>query len=105
MIAVADTVLGFAPSAAANPYAASRASTCQAYLLIAWREIGIGATSQAYIFLGAAIRMAQDMGLHRNSVKFQEGGESLFTEVEREIRNRIWWCAVILDKWVSLRFF
>jgi hypothetical protein len=66
--------------------------------LITWREIGSGATSQAYIFLGAAIRMAQDMGLNRNAAKFQEGSESLFTEAEKEIRNRIWWCALLLDK-------
>jgi hypothetical protein len=46
------TLFSACTSAAANPYAASRASTCQAYLLMTWREIGIGATSQAYIFLG-----------------------------------------------------
>ena len=45
--------------------------------------------------------MAQDMGLNRNSAKFQEGSEALFKEAEKEIRNRIWWCALILDKWVS----
>jgi len=70
-----------------------------------WREIGIGATSQAYIFLGSAIRMAQDMGLNRNSAKFQEGSEALFSDAEREVRNRIWWCALVLDKWVSLLLF
>ena len=49
--------------------------------------------------------MAQDMGLNRNSAKFQEGSEVLFTEAEKEMRNRIWWCALVLDKYVSYFLF
>lgn len=40
-------------------YAASRPSTCQALLLLVYREIGIGAMAQSWIYTGMAIRMAQ----------------------------------------------
>ncbi|KAG8835837.1 hypothetical protein FRC17_000801 [Serendipita sp. 399] len=85
----------------ANPYAASRPATCQAYLLIAYREIGIGAMSQAWLFLGVAIRMAQDLGLHRSVDKFHAAASNLFPANEKEARNRVWWCCVILDRYIS----
>ncbi|CAG7850422.1 SubName: Full=Uncharacterized protein {ECO:0000313/EMBL:CCA69624.1} [Serendipita indica DSM 11827] len=85
----------------ANPYAASRPATCQAYLLIAYREIGIGAMSQAWLFLGVAIRMAQDLGLHRSVDKFHTIAANLFAAQEKEARNRVWWCCVVLDRYVS----
>ncbi|KIM22896.1 hypothetical protein M408DRAFT_28343 [Serendipita vermifera MAFF 305830] len=82
----------------ANPYAASRPATCQAYLLIAYREIGIGAMSQAWLFLGVAIRMAQDLGLHRSVDKFHTVAANLFPPAEKEARNRVWGCCLVLDR-------
>jgi hypothetical protein len=35
-----------------SSYASSRASTCQALLLMGFREIGIGAMAQAWIYIG-----------------------------------------------------
>jgi hypothetical protein len=88
-------------SAAANPYASSRPATCITYLLIAYREIGIGAMSQAWLFLGVAIRMAQDLGLHRSVDKFHAVASHLFLTAEKEARNRVWWGCVIMDRWES----
>ncbi|KAF8178184.1 fungal-specific transcription factor domain-containing protein [Mycena galopus ATCC 62051] len=50
-----------------NSYASSLASTCQALLLMGFREIGIGAMAQAWIYIGMAVRMAQDLGMQRDA--------------------------------------
>ncbi|KAF7342119.1 Zn(2)-C6 fungal-type domain-containing protein [Mycena venus] len=50
-----------------SSYASSRASTCQALLLMGFREIGIGAMAQAWIYIGMAVRMAQDLGMQRDA--------------------------------------
>jgi hypothetical protein len=46
--------------------------------------------------LSAAIRMAQDLGMHR------EGGQKVETAAQLariELKRRIWACCVILDRW------
>jgi hypothetical protein len=50
-----------------SSYASSRASTCAALLLMGFREIGIGAMAQAWIYIGMAVRMAQDLGMQRDA--------------------------------------
>jgi hypothetical protein len=84
-----------------SSYASSRAATCQALLLMGYREIGIGAMAQAWLYLGMAIRMAQDLGIHKNADQWMHGGTSLFTPVELQERRRIWYTCVIMDKYVS----
>lgn len=84
-------------------YASSKPSTVQALLLMAYREVGIGAMAQAWIYLGMAIRMAQDLGLHRRAddwVRVGLGGR-LFGEWELSERRRIWSACVVMDKHVS----
>ncbi|KAG5644833.1 hypothetical protein DXG03_007558 [Asterophora parasitica] len=84
-------------------YAASRPSTCQALLLMGYREIGIGAMAQAWTYIGMAIRMAQDLGMHRSAdgwARVDLGGR-LFGEWELHERKRIWFTCVIMDKYVS----
>jgi len=84
-----------------SSYSSSRPATCQALLLMGYREIGIGAMAQAWLYIGMAIRMAQDLGLHRNADQWMHGGASLFTSVELQERRRIWYACVIMDKYVS----
>jgi hypothetical protein len=48
-----------------------------------------------------AIRMAQDLGLHKNADQWTHSGASLFTRVELQERRRIWYACVIMDKYVS----
>lgn len=84
-------------------YASSRPSTCQALLLMGYREIGIGAMAQAWTYVGMAIRMAQDLGMHRSAdgwARVGLGGR-LFAEWELHERKRIWYTCVIMDKYVS----
>nr|GAT58093.1 predicted protein [Mycena chlorophos] len=57
-----------------SSYASSRASTCAALLLMGFREIGIGAMAQAWIYIGMAVRMAQDLGLHREAEGWVRAG-------------------------------
>jgi hypothetical protein len=60
--------------------------------------------SQAWLFLGVAIRMAQDLGLHRSVDKFHAVASHLFPTAEKEARNRVWWGCVIMDRWESNGF-
>jgi hypothetical protein len=83
-------------------YASSRASTCQSLLLMGYREIGIGAMAQAWTYIGMAVRMAQDLGMHRTADGWARVNVGkLFTEWELHERKRIWYGCVIMDKYVS----
>ncbi|KZO89639.1 hypothetical protein CALVIDRAFT_571629 [Calocera viscosa TUFC12733] len=82
-------------------YASSQPETCQALILLSYREIGIGAMAQSFLYTGMAVRMAQDLGLHRSMEKWHPAGQSRFTEEEKQTRRRIWWACVILDRYVS----
>ena len=127
-------------------YASSRPSTCQALLLLSYREIGIGAMAQAWLYVGMAVRMvgavlincvpfshlvvicicllyylfsvcanlsrfyffslcdliqAQDLGMHRSADRWQRTGSELFSEMELQVRKRIWFSCVVMDKYVS----
>ncbi|KAG6909434.1 hypothetical protein DXG01_000588 [Tephrocybe rancida] len=84
-------------------YAASRPSTCQALLLMGYREVGIGAMAQAWTYIGMAIRMAQDLGMHRSADGWAraELGGKLFGDWELQERKRIWYTCVIMDVYVS----
>lgn len=84
-------------------YSNSKPSTCQALILMGYREIGIGAMAQAWTYVGMAIRMAQDLGLHRSADLWSRVGlgGKLFSEVELQERRRIWYACVVMDKYVS----
>jgi hypothetical protein len=103
MWAAGDNYLDRAKVILDRSYASSRSSTCQALLLMGYREIGIGAMAQAWIYIGMAIRMAQDLGLHRSADGWARAGLGgrLFSEWELHERKRIWYGCVIMDKYVS----
>ncbi|EKM56762.1 uncharacterized protein PHACADRAFT_254069 [Phanerochaete carnosa HHB-10118-sp] len=84
-----------------NIYAQSRPTTCQALLLLGYREVGIGAMAQAWVYIGMAVRMAQDLGLHKNADKWSNVGKVLFTDTQLQERRRIWYGCVVLDKYIS----
>jgi hypothetical protein len=86
-----------------STYANSRPSTVQALLLLGYREVGIGAMAQAWVYIGMAVRMAQDLGMHRSAdgwVRVGLGGR-LFNEWELQERKRIWYSCIVMDKYVS----
>lgn len=51
-------------------FGSSRLTTCQALLLLAYREAGVGAMAKSWTYVGMAIRMAQDLGLFRDVDKW-----------------------------------
>ncbi|KAJ7920675.1 fungal-specific transcription factor domain-containing protein [Mycena leptocephala] len=55
------------PASCSISEAPSQYITCQALLLMGFREIGIGAMAQAWIYIGMAVRMAQDLGMQRDA--------------------------------------
>jgi hypothetical protein len=98
-----DSYLDHAKAILDSSYAASRPSTCQALLLMGFREIGIGAMALAWTYTGMAIRMAQDLGMHRRADGWaREGlGGRLFGDHELHERKRVWYACVIMDRYVS----
>lgn len=70
---------------------------------LGYRVIGIGAMAQAWTYIGMAIRMAQDLGIHRSADGWQRVGLGgrLFNESELNERERIWFGCVVMDKYVS----
>ncbi|KAI5120399.1 hypothetical protein M0805_000178 [Coniferiporia weirii] len=101
MWAAGDGFLERAKGLLDRTYASSRPSTCQALLLMGYREIGIGAMAQSWLYVGMAVRMAQDLGMHRSSDGWSYGDGPIFSPVEQQVRKRIWYACVIMDKYVS----
>lgn len=102
MWAAGDVYLESAKTILGSTYSTPRVGTCQALLLLGYREIGIGAMAQAWIYVGMAIRMAQDLGMHKSAEKWQRVGGSMFSSSELQERRRIWFGCVIMDKYVSI---
>jgi hypothetical protein len=80
---------------------ASRPLTCKALLLLGYREIGIGAMAHAWAYIGSAVRMAQDLGMHKCADRWSHQGGSLFGPRELQERSRIWYACVVMDTYVS----
>ncbi|KAL4247550.1 hypothetical protein ABKN59_007339 [Abortiporus biennis] len=85
------------PEEGSISYSQSRPTTCQALLLLGYREVGIGSMSQAWLYIGMAVRMAQDLGMHKNADKWTNVGKNLFTPDELQERRRIWYGCVVMD--------
>jgi hypothetical protein len=106
--AVADRYLAAARTLLNHTYSSSRPSTCQALLLLSYREIGVGAMAAAWLYTGMAVRMAQDLGMHRKAERWAwktgDGGRFVFTDRERQVRKKIWYGCVIMDKYAILVF-
>ncbi len=69
-------------------------STIHALLLMAAYQQG-SKNSRAWLYIGLAIRTAQDMGLHRDSAKWS------LDEKQTEIRKRAWWACYTFDRFIS----
>ncbi|KAF9346225.1 Transcriptional activator of fatty acid utilization, partial [Mortierella sp. AD094] len=77
-------------------YELPRQSSIQALLLmVAYRFTSAKSGGRVWVMLGMATRMAQDLGMHRNSARWH------LPPLETEIRKRLWWACYIMDRWVS----
>ncbi|GAA5966610.1 hypothetical protein JCM3765_005674 [Sporobolomyces pararoseus] len=83
-----------------HEYGSSKLVMVQTLLLIAYREIGVGAMSSAWMAGGMAIRMAQDLGLFRDVEKWFLPVQR-FTHEEKQTRKRVWWGCIIIDRYTS----
>ncbi|KAB8236200.1 Zn(II)2Cys6 transcription factor [Aspergillus alliaceus] len=70
--------------------------TVQAFLLFGVYTMPIDTSGLAYTYLGLAIKMAIQNGMHR---RFGEEGLDARTI---ELRNRLWWSAYTLDRRISI---
>ncbi|GAN07925.1 nitrogen assimilation transcription factor nit-4 [Mucor ambiguus] len=79
-------------------YKRSMISTVQALMLLSM-FMGHGENDDEdtshWFITGMAIRMAQDLGLHRDCSKW------LIPDYEIELRKRIWYGAYLMDRWVA----
>ncbi|CRG86636.1 Cutinase transcription factor 1 beta [Talaromyces islandicus] len=79
----------------------SSINCCLALLMMAYREIGTGG-SISWMYVGNAIRMSQDLGLHRDpSVWKNTNCFRNMSIVEIQIRRMIWWGAFVLDRYIA----
>ncbi|KAH9950872.1 fungal-specific transcription factor domain-containing protein [Amylocystis lapponica] len=85
-----------------NMYQNSRPSTCQALLLLGYREFGLGTTEQGWLYSGLALRMAVDLGMNRNADKWRENSGELFSNDDKQTRKQIWWSCCTTDKLSSM---
>ncbi|CAB5216480.1 unnamed protein product [Rhizophagus irregularis] len=69
-------------------------SVVQALLLLSVQISG-QKDSITWVYIGLAIRIAQDMGLHRDSAKWN------IDERQSEVRRRVWWACVVVDRFSS----
>lgn len=71
----------------------------QASLLLALRDYGKGNESQAWILVGLAVRMAQDLQMHEGT----NDSTLQLTTPDAQLRQNIWGVCIILDLLLSLQ--
>ena len=72
---------------------APRISTVQALLFCCHREIACGRGSEGWMYGGMALRMAVDLGLHRNDEVIPN-----LSFAERQMRRRTFWGCYVIDR-------
>ncbi|KAG0245418.1 hypothetical protein BGW41_000045 [Actinomortierella wolfii] len=72
--------------------------TVQALLILYWCQIHAGKASLRFMYIGMAIRMAQELELNR-PLDAQE--QLTIGEREVQIRKTIWWTCYQADRWTS----
>ena len=96
-----DRYLRSAKAILASTSSPPHVGTCQALLLLGYREVGIGSMAQAWICVRMAVAMAQDLGMHKTAEGWRRAGGSMFTRAELQERRRVWYSCVVMDKYVS----
>ncbi|KAF9982941.1 Transcriptional activator of fatty acid utilization, partial [Modicella reniformis] len=77
-------------------YELPRISSIQSLLLmVSYRLTSTKCGGRIWVMLGMAARMAQDLGMHRNSARWH------LPPLETEIRKRLWWAIYVMDRNIS----
>ncbi|KZL84084.1 transcription factor, partial [Colletotrichum incanum] len=83
----------------------SRPTSVQAFLCLAYYEIGKSNMSKGWLFTGIAFRMGQDIGLQRDPARWgpeHRPNPSNPSPFNNEFRRRIYWGSFLSDKMFSL---
>ncbi|KAI9008751.1 fungal-specific transcription factor domain-containing protein [Phycomyces nitens] len=88
-----NTLLTKAATLVRKEYLVPRVSNIQALILLCAHPTYTGNTHRCWIMAGMAVRMAQDLGLHRTF------SASKISEEVDEHRKRLWYSVYITDRW------
>ncbi|KAI7898011.1 fungal-specific transcription factor domain-containing protein [Cokeromyces recurvatus] len=69
--------------------------TIQVLLLNSANAVKWGIDSKDWIMTSIAVKMAQDLGLHRANTQQED-----IPKKEMEAKKRLWWSAYVIDRWV-----
>ncbi|KAK7948311.1 fungal-specific transcription factor domain-containing protein [Apiospora aurea] len=75
----------------------------QALILLSYHAIGHGKASKGWLFLGIALRITHEMGLHLDPNNWSSD-EPPEEKIDREILRRVYWAAFNSDKQISMYF-
>ncbi|EJD03824.1 uncharacterized protein FOMMEDRAFT_19176, partial [Fomitiporia mediterranea MF3/22] len=75
--------------------------SCQALVILAYRELGLGSFEHSSSFMSMAIHMAQELGLHRSAERWQRFGVDIFSSDQKQERKHVWWSCAIAEKYLS----
>ncbi|KAG9302744.1 hypothetical protein G9A89_009521 [Geosiphon pyriformis] len=74
----------------------------QAFLFMSIHEYGRNQGPRAWMYIGSAVRMAQELGLYKEfegpSAGSAQNLDSEAAFIEREVRRRTFWCCFIVDR-------
>ena len=79
-----------------DEYDNAHVATLQALLLMAVQQMGFCESQRAWLYLGLAIRMAQDLGINKEP----SAQEMSRNRLQCELRKRTWWSLYVVERLV-----
>ncbi|KAJ7068066.1 fungal-specific transcription factor domain-containing protein [Mycena amicta] len=77
-------------------HAYTQVTHVQCFILLSSYLCSVNCLPQAWILVGQAVRIGQDLGLHRSPRRL------IVTPIEKETRRKIWWGVYSLDRMLAL---
>lgn len=79
-----------------DEYDHSQIATVQSLLLLSIQQLGFCESQKAWLYIGMAIRMAQDLGLNRELTEQEQSQNRRWAEQ----RKRTWWSCFVVERLV-----
>ncbi|KAF9130978.1 hypothetical protein BGX30_013283 [Mortierella sp. GBA39] len=79
-----------------NEYDSSQMATVQTFLLMAVQQMGFCESQRAWLYVGMAARMAQDIGLNKEPTEQEQSRNRL----QCELRKRTWWSIYVIERFI-----
>ncbi|KAF8324419.1 fungal-specific transcription factor domain-containing protein [Cantharellus anzutake] len=77
-------------------HTATQLAHVQAFVLLSSYLASINSLPQSWLLCGQAVRIAQDLGLHRSPRHLS------LTPIDKETRRKVWWCVYGLDRMLAV---